>query len=267
MNQPTLTPALGFLLAVVTANVTLAQVPPTSGPTNFPMVGIARGQTLLLNLVAFPPTPCSAQLGVQDSNGTVVGLSQNLQLLPGQSAVLAVNGNSLTTAFGQRVELLPTVTGPDGTMPSAACVATAEVIDNFLGAATVLAPGAVGFPPAPVFGMLGVTLFQTVRLNVVAFPPTPCIGQIGFSDRNGTPTGPSKAVQLSAGPGQATFLDLPGNALVSAFGQRAEVRPVVTVIGGACIASTEVYNNGVGATAVYFPPTPCGPSSASCVVY
>lgn len=218
------------------------------------MVGIVRGQTLLLNLVAYPPTPCSAQLGVQDSNGTVVGLSQNLQLLPGQSAFLAVNGNSLTTAFGQRVELLPTVTGPDGTIPAPACVATAEVIDNFLGVTAVLAPGAVGYPPQPFFGMLGVTLFQTVRLNVVAFPPTPCIGQIGFADRNGTPVGPSKAVQLSAGPGQATFLDLPGNALVSAFGQRAEVRPVVTVTGGACIASAEVYTNVIGATAVYYPP-------------
>jgi hypothetical protein len=178
MKQHTLTSALGVFIALAAANVTLAQVP--SGPTNFPMVGIATGQTLLLNLVAFPPTPCSAQLGVQDSNGTVIALSQNLQLLPGQSAVLAVNGNSLTTAFGQGVELLPTVAGPDGTTPAAACVATAEVIDNFFGVTTVLAPGAVGYPPTPNFGMLGVTLYQTVRLNVVAFPPTPCIGQIGL---------------------------------------------------------------------------------------
>ena len=254
MKQYTLNFTLGFFIALATANVTLAQVPPTSGPTKFPMVGIVRGQTLLLNLVAYPPTPCSAQLGVQDSNGTVVGQSQNLQLLPGQSAVLAVNGNSLTTAFGQRVELLPTVAGPDGTTPAAACVATAEVIDNFLGVTTVLAPGSVGWPPTPIFGMVGVTLYQTVRLNVVAYPPTPCIGQIGFADRNGNPTGTSKAVQLSAGPGQATFLDLPGSLLVSAFGQRAEVRPVVTGIGGACIASAEVYNNVIGTTAVYYPP-------------
>jgi hypothetical protein len=257
MKQHTVTFALGFFIALAAANVALAQVPPTSGPTKFPMVGIVRGQTLLLNLVAYPPQPfCSAQLGVQDSNGTVVGQSQNLQLAAGQSAVLAVNGNSLTTAFGQRVELLPTVAGPDGTTPAAACVATAEVIDNFFGVTTVLAPGAVGWPPNPVFGMLGVTLYQTVRLNVVAFPPAPCIGQIGFTDRNGKPTGTSKAVQLSAGPGQATFLDLPGSLLVSAFGQRAEVRPVVTVTGGACIASAEVYNNVIGATAVYWPPAP-----------
>ena len=41
---------------------------------------------------------------------------------------------------------------------------------------------------------------------------------------------------------------------MNTFGQRAEVRPVVTVTGGACIASAEVYNNVVGVTAVYYPP-------------
>jgi hypothetical protein len=271
MKQHTLTSVLVALIALAIANVTLAQDLGGSCPncraTNFPMVGIVRGQTLLLNLVAFPPNPCSAQLGVQDSNGKVVASTQILTLAAGQSAVLAVDGNSLTTAFGQRVELLPTVAGPDGTIPAAACVATAEVIDNFLGATMVLAPGADGYPSQPIFGMLGVTLYQTVRLNVVAFPPVPCIGQIGFADKNGNQIGTPKAVQLSSGPGQATFLDLPGSVLVSALGQRAEVRPVVTVTGGACIASAEVYNNVIRTTAVYYPPVPCAPSGASCVAF
>ena len=279
MKQHTFTCALGALIALAIANVMLAQTHCSRcRATNFPMVGIVRDQTLLLNLVAvaFPPNPCSAQLGVQDSNGNLVASTQILTLAAGQSAVLAVDGNSLTTAFGQRVELLPTVARPDGAILSAGCVATAEVIDNVLGATTVLAPGAVGYPPQPVFGMLDVTLYQTVRLNVVAFPPVPCTGQIGFADKNGNRIGTSKAVQLSAGPGQATFLDLPGSVLVSALGGdqthcdrcgRAEVRPVVTVTGGACIAAAEVYNDVIRSTAVYHPPVPCAPSSTSCIAF
>jgi hypothetical protein len=266
MKQHTLTSALGVFIALASANVTLAQVQ-TSGPTNFPMVGIARGQTLLLHLVAvdYPPVPCSmVQLGVQDTNGNNVVQTQTLTLAAGQSAVLSVNGDSLTTAFGQRVELLPTVTGMNGALTAANCVATVEVIDNALREAMVLVPGAVGFPPNPIFGLLGVTVFQKVRLNVVAFPNVPCFGTISFADKNGNQIGQPLAIQLSW---QSTFLDLPGNTLVSALGQRAEVRPVVTVTEGACIASAEVYNDVTRATAVYYPPVPCGPESTSCVVF
>jgi hypothetical protein len=259
----TLTSAPGLFIVLTTANVMLAQVPP--GPTSFPMVGITGAQTMQLNLVAFPPNPCSpVTLGFQNRNGVAVGPSETTPTLqPGQSVSLALNGNTLVGA-DQRVELLPTVTGLDGAATGASCVASVEVVDNANGVTTVVAPGVVGFPPAPVFGMLGVTSFQTVRLNVVAFPPDPCIGTISWGDKNGTPIGTSLAVQLS--PGDATHLDLPGGG---ALGQRAEVRSVVTVNGGACIASVEVYSKTNGETrAVYFPPTPCStPSSASCVVY
>jgi len=265
MKKNTLIFALSVFIALATGSVASAQ-----DPTNFPMVGIARGQTLLLNLVAFPPNPCMAQAGFESSTGAPVGPSQAVTLAPGQSVSLALNGNSLTSAIGQRVEVLPTVVPAPAAVAANACVATAEVIDNLLGVTMVLVPGAVGFPPAPVFGMLGVTLLQTVRLNVVAYPPTPCIGQIGFADKNGNQIGTPMAVDLS--PGQATFLDLPGNTLVNGLGQRAEVNPVVTVTSSpaavsACVASAEVYDNGIGITAVYFPPSPCSPSSTSCVVF
>ncbi len=262
MKQHTFTSALGVLIALTTANVALAQVSP--GPTSFPMVGITGAQTLRLNLVAFPPTPCATvKLGFQNRNGVAVGPSKTtMTLQPGQSVSLTLNGSSLVAA-DQRVELLPTVTGMDGAATGAACVASVEVINNANSVTTVLASGAVGFPPDPVFGMLGVTSLQTVRLNVVAFPPSPCIGTISWGDMNGTQIGTSVAVQLSVG--QATHLDLPGGG---ALGQRAEVRPVVVVNGGACIASAEVYNNVTKATrAVYYPPTPCTPSSTSCAAF
>jgi hypothetical protein len=203
-------------------------------------------------------------LGFQNRNGVAVGPTKTVSLQPGQSESLTLNGGSLV-ATDQRVELLPTVTGMDGAATGAACVASVEVIANASSVTTVLAPGAVGFPPVPVFGMLGVTAVQTVRLNLVAFPPDPCIGTIGWVDMNGTQIGTSMAVQLSAG--QATHLDLPGGGVL---GSRAEVRPVVVVNGGACIASAEVYNTTTKATrAVYFPPNPCttpGPGS-SCVAF
>lgn len=268
MKLDKLTSVLGLLAALATTNVALAQVLQTSGPTNFPMVGIVRGQTLVLNLVAYPPDPCMAQLGIQDSNGNLVASTQVITLLPGQSTTLSVNGNTITNPNAQRVELLPTVQGPDGSFTASSCVASVEVIDNLARQSAVLAPGAVAWPPSPIFGMLGVTVLDTVRLNVVAYPPDPCIGTIGFVDANGKQIGNfSKPVQLGAGLG-ATFLDLPENAVVSALGQRAEVRPVVAITGGsACIASTEVYGNATGATHVYFPPSPCSPTSASCVVF
>ena len=262
MKQHTLSSAFGLFIALITANVTLAQAPP--GPTSFPMVGITGAQTLRLNMVAYPPDPCSSvQLGFQNRNGVAVGPKGTTPTLqPGQSVSLDLNGGSLVAA-DQRVELLPTVTGIDGAATGASCIASVEVIANANGVTTVLAPGAVGFPPVPVFGMLGVTSLQTVRLNVVAFPPDPCIGTISWGDKNGTPIGTSLPVQLSAG--EATHLDLPGGG---PLGQRAEVRPVVTVTGGACIASAEVYSKTTGATrAVYYPPSPCSPTSASCVAY
>jgi hypothetical protein len=258
MKQHRLISALGVFIALAMANVTLAQ-----GPTSFPMVGITGAQTLQLNLVAYPPVPCNmVQLGFQNRDGVAVGPSETVSLQSGESISLALNGNSLVAA-DQRVELHPTVSGINGAATGASCVASVEVINNANGVTTVLAPGAVGFPPTPAFGMLGVTSLQAVRLNVVAYPPVPCIGTISWADINGNPIGTSLAVQLS--PGEATHLDLPGGG---ALGQRAEVRPVVTVTSGACIASAEIYNiRTKGTRAVYYPPVPCAQSSSSCVVW
>jgi hypothetical protein len=256
-----LTFALGVFIALTLANAMLAQV--FSGATNFPMLGITGSQTLKINVIAYPPVPCSmVQLGFQNRNGVAIGPSKTVTLQAGQSAALALAGSSLVGA-DQRVELLPTVAGINGTATGPGCIASAEVIENANGGTVVLAPGAVGYPPSPAFGLLGVTSFQTARLNVVAFPPDPCIGTITWDNNAGAQIGTSLAVQLSAG--EATHLDLPGGG---ALGERAEVRPVVEVTGGACIASAEIYTNATGATsAVYFPPTPCASSSTSCVAF
>jgi hypothetical protein len=225
--------------------------------TNFPMIGVVRGQTLQLNIVAFPPDPCIATLGFQDVNGNPLGTTLNVALQAGESAILALNGNTLTGVAGKRVQVQPTVAVVAGV--TSQCNASAEVFDNLLGIDAVAVPGVSAYPPDPVFGLIGVSELQTVRVNVVAYPPVPCVGQLSFLNSQGAAVGSTLDVQLA--PGQAASLDLPGSTLVTRLGQRAEVQPVVTAPNGGCVASTEVYINGLGATSVYWPPDPCTPSS------
>jgi hypothetical protein len=103
-----------------------------------------------------------------------------------------------------------------------------------------------------------------LRLNLVAFVPdpvnpSPCIAQLSFVDKLGHPAGPApKMVNLSLG--QADFLDVAGARLVAQFGQRAELRPVVTIVTtGAptvCAATAEVYDQFSGRTWTWATPDP-----------
>lgn len=133
------------------------------------MIGITLGQSLQINVIAYPPDPCNATLGFQNSSGTPVGQSASVQLEPGQSASLAIKGGTLVSSIGQRAEVLPVVVVNGGDSPNG-CIASAEVFDNLLGVTSVLIPGEVGYQSPPALGMLGVTGLETVRLNVVAYP-------------------------------------------------------------------------------------------------
>src|ERR1700722_1830916 len=99
---------LVLVLCSLLTPVAIAQVAPGNA-TNFAMIGITRGQTLQINVVAFPPDPCVAQLGFQNSSGNPVGTTTAVTLQPGESASLAINGNSFGSGTGQRVQVLPTV--------------------------------------------------------------------------------------------------------------------------------------------------------------
>ena len=248
-------------IAVVILAASLAHAQSLPNYTNFPMIGLVRGQTLQINLVAYPPDPCFATIGFQNANGNPVGPTLNVALQPGQSESLALNGDALTKVPDQRVEVLTTVTLTAGI--ASQCNASAEVFGTLRGISSVAVPGAAGWAPNPIFGMIGVTELQTVRLNVVAYPPDPCVGQLSFVNSQGTQVGNTLNLQLA--PGQAASLDLPGTSLVTKLGQRAEVQPVVTAPNGGCVVSAEVWINGLGATSVYFPPDPCS-SSTSCAV-
>ena len=257
----------GRLLARIAISLaavaTFAQAQSLPNYTNFPMIGLVRGQTLQLNLVAYPPDPCFATLGFQDVNGNPLGTTLTVALQPGQSASLALNGNTLANPPGQRVEVQPTVVLTAGIVSQ--CQASAEVYDNVFEISSVVVPGAASFASSPQFGMFGVTVLQTARLNVVAFPVDPCIGQLSFVNSSGVPVGNTLNVQLA--PGQAASLDLPGNTLVTKLGQRAEVQPVISGSNGGCVASAEVYIEGLGATSTFIPVDPCSPSSSSCTAF
>ena len=250
---------LAILLLSILANLGWAQS--FSPATNFPMIGVTRAQTLQIHVTAYPPNPCSAMLGFQNSSGSPVGTTKSVTLQPGESASLVLKGSAVTDVNDELVEVLPTINVNSGE-PN--CIASVEVFTTSSGVTNVLVGGAVGYPPSPAFSELGVRLTQTIRLNAVAYPPNPCAGTLSFVNSDGQVVGNTLTVSLS--PGEATYLDLPGNTLVTKAGQRGDVQPVVTVNqGSACIASAEVFANSTEIQAVFYPPNPCGPSSTSCL--
>jgi hypothetical protein len=86
--------------------------------------------------------------------------------------------------------------------------------------------------------MVGVIQSQTLRLSVVGGTGG-CAATLSFTDTTGAPVGSSANVNVSAG--QIAFLDLPGDVVAQAFGQRAEVVPVLApAVGAFCDGSTDV---------------------------
>jgi len=240
-------------------------IPPSA--VQFGMIGLAASQTLRLSIVAFPPDPifppapiCVAQLDFVNNSGGAIGPSKIVSLNPGQGDFLDLNGVTLALPSAQRAEVRPVVTlQPSAMGGTSACRAIAEIVDSYSAFSLVLAPGAVAFPPDPIFGLQGAGWGQVLRLNVLASPPNPCIAQLSFVDKQGNPAGPSpKIVYLS--PGQTDHLDVAGSSLTPAFGQRAELRPVVSMLPGAaastCAATAEVYDGFSGRTWTWIAPGP-----------
>ncbi len=258
--------------------------PTLAVPPNFSLVGLALNQSLRISVVApaaqpgFPPDPCSAALSFLDANGNSVGPNKSVNLNPGQSASLDLNTNALLQRFGQRAEVRPIAI----TYPPDPCIVSAEVFDNFTAFSTLIVPATPVLvapgpneiaPGAPNFGGQGLALGQVLRLSVVAnppspaYPPSPCVASLGFADRNGDAVGPATTVSLN--PGQSASLDLNSSVVITGlgsssfalFGQRTEVRPVITLVptpaANACQAAAEVSDTFTGRTWSYaIPPGP-----------
>jgi len=271
--QPVFTPAVGTVGIcqpsvevygqILGAAIAMTNPGPTQfgeinpGPIQFGAMGIVQGQTARLNAVAFPPDPCQVQLEFTDASGNVLASGQSLMLNPGQATSFDYGAASPGPI---QTTILPVMNASNPTGGSTAgCLATAEVFGNLTGFSSVLvSPGPIGFgqvQPGPInFGMLGVGLLQTVRLNVEGISSNanaPCQAQLSFVDVNGNPlsTGPS----LTLNQGQTSYFELNGNNLVSGFGQRVQVRPLITMTSanGTCSASTEEYEQITERTLVY----------------
>jgi hypothetical protein len=129
-------------------------------------------------------------------------------------------------------------------------------------------------PDPPGFGLLGISINETLRLNVSnvsgtpqTFPPDPYRVEITFVDAAGAELLP--AVQTTLAPGQSTSVDLNGATLLGSVTStdsfttdstsltlREEVRPVVRIIPTTtnrlppdpCISTIELIDNQTGKT-------------------
>jgi len=86
------TSRLALTAAAVLLFLAMSAAQSLTNYTNFPMIGLVRGQTLQINVVAFPPDPCFAALGFQGINGNSVGTTTYVALQAGQAASLTLNG-------------------------------------------------------------------------------------------------------------------------------------------------------------------------------
>jgi hypothetical protein len=118
---------------------------------------------------------------------------------------------------------------------------------------------AIEDPGQRVLGMMGGGLGEVIRLNAVVpaatsdVNPGPCVVALGFTDSVGNPLGRPVAVNLA--PGQSAFVEFDFSAMLSSFGQRMEVHPVVTpaYLGSSagCHVSAEIYDRLSGRTSSY----------------
>src|ERR1019366_2847628 len=263
-NTPLKSLAGAALAFALSAPVLYSQTQNTpASAVDFGMIGLAESQTLRLSIIAFPSGPtCIAQLGFANSSGGTVGTTKTVNLGPGQGDWLGPEGSPLGLPCAGRAGVRPVVTLNPLVGGASACLANAEILDSFSGFSLVLAPGAtVTVVPEPIFPLQGVAWGQVLRLNLVAVNPGPCIAHLSFVDKFGIPAGPApKLVNLSLG--QADFLDVAGARLGAQFGQRAELRPVVTIVtpGAAapavCAATAEVYDPFSGRTWAWCNPGP-----------
>ena len=114
--------------------------------SQFGMVGIALGQVLRLNVVAFPPNPCSATIGFLNHNGQVPQPQpgKTVFLNPGEAAFVDLSAAALGIPAVQRREFQPVVTLESAPNGFSACQATAEVYDKASGmTVTLLLPSPV----------------------------------------------------------------------------------------------------------------------------
>jgi len=251
----------GYTRVAIDENAVLVGPGPQQMPSGPGSIGVGLFETVRLNVTGAASNSCIGIIGYDDANGNKLGNSLNVNLGPGQSAYLDLNGNTLVRRFGQRVQVQPMITPAPGAV--GVCQPSVEVYEQFFDSTIAMgSPGPQQFGeigPGPIqFGAMGIVRGQTARLNAVAFPPNPCTVQLQFTDASGNVLASAPSLTLS--PGQATSLDYglpnPGPS------QRTEITPVMNAsnpTGGSiagCLATAEVFDNATGFSRVLAQPGP-----------
>src|SRR5690349_1657735 len=101
-----------------------------------------------------------------------------------------------------------------------------------------------------LFGMMGGALGEMIRLNAARairsgdIPPGPCAVALGFADSSGAAL--TRPVTVDLAPGQSAFTQFDFSTLATRFGQRVEVRPVVSAAyrgsTAGCRFSAEIFD-------------------------
>ena len=225
-------------------------------------VNLTATQTIRLTVVngpvRVPPgVPVEAQLGFQNSAGAMVGPSQVVNLNPGQTASLDLEGSSLISSG--RIQLQPVVTSLPGT-PLGSLQDSVELFTTSSGVGSVFYPG-IPTPPVssiagpPSFVPQGVARGQSMQINVAAPPDSPCVAMLSFADNSGNPIGPTQQVNLSPGT-MASLIFNPNKYTKSG---REEYVPQMTPndptggqgVAPACLGSVEVFSQKTGDIATY----------------
>jgi hypothetical protein len=110
---------------------------PVSGVPGFFPQGLAGGQTMRLNVVAFPPDPCTGVLSFADKNGSPLSASMPVNLNPGMATSLDLNADALGLKVGQHIEVQPAISATPsisaGPPIASACQGSVEVFDHLTG--------------------------------------------------------------------------------------------------------------------------------------
>jgi outer membrane protein assembly factor BamB len=109
-------------------------VPPVSnitGPPSFVPQGVIYGESIQINVLAPPDSPCVALLSFTDANGNPTGPTLDVNLSPGTMSSLTYNPNSITQSGRQ--EFVPQMTPSNpvgGSGVASACLGSSEVINQ-----------------------------------------------------------------------------------------------------------------------------------------
>jgi hypothetical protein len=109
-------------------------VPPSSPVSKYPSFvpqGVAEGQSILINVLATPDSPCSANLSFTDLNGNPIGPTQEVNLNPGMAASLSWNPIKYTQSGRQEyVPQIAPINAVGGSGVASACLGSVEVYVN-----------------------------------------------------------------------------------------------------------------------------------------